>query len=113
MNMTSSEFAAMTETERAVLTYEMLSNMSKSIGEIKDSMDKLARCVNDGLLEDKETTAKIAAAQKVADDALATGKAAHKRIDKIIWAVAGTALGALLSIILAMITYLVQRGITP
>lgn len=111
MNITSSEFASMTEAERAVLTYEMLSNMSENITDLKASVDTLAKCVNDGLLTDTETTAKIVAAQKMADDALATGKSAHKRIDKIIWAVAGTALGALVSIILALITYLIQRGI--
>jgi hypothetical protein len=111
MNVSASEFAAMSEEQRATITFEVLANMCEAIEGIRTKLEELADTVSDGKVEDEKTSSRINEARKVADDALASARAAHRRLDKIMWAVAATSLGALLSLVLALVTFLLQKGL--
>jgi len=110
MNISAGEFANMTEKERVVLTYEMMTNIDKQLEHLSKVLEELKKCIEEGKITDNDNSNDIAKAQSTGDEGLKTAKAAHKRIDKMVWAVAGTAVGALIAILIAMVTNLIHKG---
>ena len=110
--ITVKEFASMPEAERAILTYEKLSNIETDISSLVDDMKTVKKCVEDGKLSDGEAGNSIKKAQATADSATQIGELANKRIDKIIWAVAATLISMIITVGAAVIIFLLQRGLT-
>lgn len=110
--ITVKEFAAMPETERAILTYEVLTRLDNGIAELKEDMKYVKKCADDGQLLDAEARNKIEKAQATAESAKASASFANRRIDKFLtWALV-TLIGAIITIATAIIIFLTQRGLS-
>jgi hypothetical protein len=105
------EFAVMPESERAILTYEVLSNMDNGIEQLKSDMDTVKKCATEGARLDALRDAAITKAQLAGEEGQKIGTLANRRIDKIVWAVAAFSVTTLISLIIALVTMLLQRGI--
>ena len=58
----------MPETERAILTYEVLSSLDKGINELKEDMRYVKKCADEGKLNDNDAENAIKKAQASGDE---------------------------------------------
>lgn len=110
MNMTAGEFSNLDERQRAIVTFELLCNVQERGAALADDM----KVVKADIVTIKECNLsninKTEKAQDTADAAIKIGDRANKRIDGIIWAVAGFAITTLVSLGFTVINYVLQRG---
>jgi hypothetical protein len=113
MNISAGEFSALNEKERAVLVFEALTNVEKGLSNLNESLAVIKKCVEDGRLADTNSSNAVENAQKAGDEGIRLGKSAHRRVDNLIWAGAILAVTTLASLVMGIITLLVERGIKP
>ena len=113
MNISAGEFSALNEKERAVLVFEALTNVEKGLLALNESLAAIKRCVEDGRVADSNSTNAVENAQKAGEEGIRLGTAAHRRVDGLIWGGAILAVTTLASLVMGIITLLVERGIKP
>lgn len=101
----------MPETERAILTYEVLSSLDKGINELKEDMRYVKKCADEGKLNDNDAENAIKKAQASGDEGIKIGSLANQRIDKMIWWIAATLIGTMITVGSAIIVFLIQKGL--
>jgi len=109
--MTAGEFAALDDKSRAAVTYEVLASIQTGQKETHEALEELKKCFQNDRVEGEGTIAAVAKAQSTADVAMATGKAANRRLDSVVWAVAGFSVTTLVSLAIAILTYFLERKI--
>ena len=110
MNITAGEFAAMNGEQRTVLTFEILSSIDKSVAALAEDMAGVKKCVQEGKLTDSNNENAVRKAQAAGDEGVRIGRAANRRIDRIIWAGLVLSVTTLASLIIAILGYLIQKG---
>ena len=110
MNITAGEFAAMNEEQRTVLTFEILSSIDKSVAALAEDMAGVKKCVQEGKLTDRNNENAVRKAQAAGDEGVRIAIAANRRIDRIIWAGLVLSVTTLASLIIAILGYLIQKG---
>jgi t-SNARE complex subunit (syntaxin) len=111
-NITAGEFAAMTDKERTIIVFDSLTNVEKGQQAVGQLVEELKAMINEDKIKHANIDKDVKTAQCTADEGVKIGKAAHKRIDLIIRYVAVTAIGALISLILAAVGLFITRGLS-